>query len=93
MTTADQEPWQAHWIDDGLEEKLVLYCRVRGDGVRRRGTGRSRCRSRGAKVLAPRVHCSGFAFAHVFIVDRRRTTTAWGHQAFAATVTRTPGLT
>jgi len=22
---ADGEPWQAHWIDDGPEEKLVSY--------------------------------------------------------------------
>ena len=24
---ADRKPWQAHWIDDGPEEKLVFYCR------------------------------------------------------------------
>jgi hypothetical protein len=23
---ADQDRWQALWIDDGLEEKLVIYC-------------------------------------------------------------------
>jgi hypothetical protein len=23
---ADRERWQAHWIDDGPEEKLVFYC-------------------------------------------------------------------
>jgi hypothetical protein len=23
---ADQERWQAHWIDDGPDEKLVFYC-------------------------------------------------------------------
>ena len=23
---ADEERWQAHWIDDGPEEKLVFYC-------------------------------------------------------------------
>ena len=22
----DRERWQAHWIDDGPEEKLVFYC-------------------------------------------------------------------
>jgi hypothetical protein len=22
----DQERWEAHWIDDGPEEKLVFYC-------------------------------------------------------------------
>jgi hypothetical protein len=24
---ADRERWQAHWIDDGPDEKLVFYCR------------------------------------------------------------------
>jgi hypothetical protein len=22
----DEERWQAHWIDDGPDEKLVFYC-------------------------------------------------------------------
>jgi hypothetical protein len=24
--SVDRERWQAHWIDDGPEEKLVFYC-------------------------------------------------------------------
>jgi hypothetical protein len=23
---ADEERWQAHWIDEGPQEKLVFYC-------------------------------------------------------------------
>jgi hypothetical protein len=23
---ADEERWQAHWVDDGPEEKLIFYC-------------------------------------------------------------------
>ena len=26
MLPADRKPWQAHWIDDGPDEKLVFYC-------------------------------------------------------------------
>jgi hypothetical protein len=27
----DREHWQAHWIDDGPDEKLVFYCPECGD--------------------------------------------------------------
>jgi hypothetical protein len=26
MATTDEDRWQAHWIDDRPEEKLVFYC-------------------------------------------------------------------
>jgi hypothetical protein len=28
---ADEDRWQAHWVDDGPDEKLVFYCRGCGE--------------------------------------------------------------